>query len=84
MSRQHHYLKCETQYYQAVEEGEKTFELRKNDRNFKEYDMVYLQEVVSGVKTGRELPPKEIKYVLKGGKYGLDKDYCIFCWYNKN
>ena len=29
MSRQHHYLKCETEYYQAVEKGIKTFEVRK-------------------------------------------------------
>lgn len=32
MSRKHHYLKTETEYYQAVEEGIKRFELRKNDR----------------------------------------------------
>ena len=80
MSRQHHYLKTEIEYYQAVERGFKKFELRNNDRNFQQYDMVYLQEVVNGISTGRELPPLEISYVLKGGKWGLDKNYCIFCW----
>jgi len=80
VSRQHHHLKTETEYYQSVESGEKKFELRKNDRDFKRYDMVYLHEVVKGEYTGRELPPFEIKYILEGGKYGLPKGYCIFNW----
>jgi hypothetical protein len=80
MSRQHHYLKTETEYFQAIERGEKKFELRKNDRDFKVYDMLHLQETVNGEYTKRELPPFEIKYVLTGGKYGLDPDYCIVNW----
>jgi ASC-1-like (ASCH) protein len=80
MSRQHHYLKCETEYFQAVECGKKKFELRKNDRQFQPGDMVYLQEVVNGEPTGRELPPVEIKHVLLGGRFGLDPGYCIFNW----
>lgn len=81
MSRQHHYLKTETEYYQAVERGEKKFELRKNDRDFKKHDMLYLEEVVNGVKTGRSLPPVEIQYVLKDcTKYGLCDGYCILNW----
>jgi ParB family transcriptional regulator, chromosome partitioning protein len=81
MSRQHHVLKIETEYYQAIERGEKKFELRKNDRDFKKYDMLYLEEVVNGVKTGRRLPPVEIQYVLKDcPKYGLNDGYCILNW----
>ena len=34
MSVQHHYLKTETPFWQAVEKGEKKFELRKNDRDY--------------------------------------------------
>lgn len=81
MSRIYHYLKTETEYFQAVERGEKKFELRKNDRDFKKYDLVTLEEVVNGVKTGRKTHPRfEIDYVLEGGKYGLEKGYCIFNW----
>ena len=80
MSRQHHYLKTETEYYQAVECGTKKFELRKNDRNFKAYDIVCLIETVNGIQTGRQLSSLEIQYVLPGGKHGLDPDYCIFGW----
>ena len=81
MSRQHHHLKTETEYYQAVERGEKKFELRKNDRNFQKYDMVTLEEVVNGIPTGRCLSLGEIKYIFNGGKFGLPEGYCIFNWY---
>jgi hypothetical protein len=74
----YHKLKCETEYYQAVDRGEKTFELRVNDRDFKIHDWVALLEVVQGMPTGREIGPFEIKYILYGGKYGLAPDYCIF------
>jgi ASC-1-like (ASCH) protein len=78
MSRQHHHLKTETEYYQAIERGDKKFELRFNDREFKKYDMIYLEETVNGVYTGRKLDPFEIQYIFYGGKYGLDENYCIF------
>jgi hypothetical protein len=80
MSRQHHYLKCETEHYQAIERGKKKFELRKNDRDFCVFDMIYLEEAVNGVRTGRSLAGLEIQFILKGGEYGLDQDYCIFNW----
>tara|TARA_Y100000310_G_scaffold255960_1_gene263631 strand:+ start:8521 stop:8898 length:378 start_codon:yes stop_codon:yes gene_type:complete len=83
MSRTHHHLKTEAEFYQAIERGEKKFELRKNDRNFKRYDMVYLKESVGGVLTGRSLPPIEIQYVIDStvaGKWGLCEGYCIFNW----
>ena len=80
MSRQHHYLKTENEYFREIERGEKKFELRKNDRNFQKNDIVHLEEVVNGVKTGRSLPPLEIQYILIGGKYGLPEGYCIFNW----
>lgn len=77
MSRKHHELKTETEYYQAVEKGQKTFEVRKNDRDFKIFDMIVLQEVVKGVPTGRTLDPMEITYILPGGIYGIASDYCV-------
>jgi hypothetical protein len=77
MIRQHHELKTETQFYQAVEKGIKTFELRVNDRDFKVGDIVTLVEVVSGILTGRRLAGKEIKYILHGGQFGLPETHCI-------
>ncbi len=83
MPIQQHHLKCEAKYFKLVKSGVKKFELRKNDRDFKKYDKVYLEEVVNGVPTGRKLPPITIQYILSdddGGKYGLRKGHCIFCW----
>ncbi len=80
MSRQHHHLKTETEYYQDIEKGLKKFELRKNDRDFKVHDFLYLDETVDAKYTGRTLPPMEIKYILTGGKFGLQDGYCILCW----
>jgi hypothetical protein len=77
MPRKHHELKTETAYYQAVEKGIKSFELRKNDRDFEVYDMIVLKEVVNGVPTGRKLPKLEIIYILHGGQYGLEPGYAI-------
>ena len=83
MQKQHHHLKCEAKYFKLIESGVKKFELRKNDRNYKKNDIVYLEEVVHGVSTGRKLPPITIQYIItddEGGKYGLRKEHCIFCW----
>lgn len=68
MSRQHHYLKILPKYYMAVERGEKTFEVRYNDRNFKKYDILHLQEWLNGEYTGREINA-EVTYVLDDPAY---------------
>lgn len=80
MSKQHHFLKTETEYFQAIEQGRKKFELRKNDRDFKVGDLLHLKETIGGVFTGRELPPFEIQYILLGGKFGLNDEYCVINW----
>ena len=54
--------------------------IRKNDRDFKEYDMVHLLESVNGIKTGRVLPSFEIRFILHGPAFGIPEGYCIFNW----
>lgn len=80
MSRQHHRIKCETAFYQKVEKGEKRFEVRKNDRHYRQYDMVTLQESVNGTLTGREFGPVEIDYILYGPAFGIADEHCVFNW----
>ncbi len=79
MSRQHHYLKCICEFYQATEQGEKMFEVRKNDRNYQVGDMLYLEEITksSGESTNREQGPFEVVYILHGGNFGIKKGYCV-------
>ncbi len=53
-----HELKVYPEFFQALWCGDKTFEIRKDDRNFQERDEVVLQEydpTVGGEYTGREV-----------------------------
>lgn len=72
-----HELKILPQYFQAVWDGNKNFELRKNDRNYKVGDFLILREYSSSGYTGSFLKVV-ITYILKDcPEYGLNKDYCI-------
>ena len=76
-----HKLKIKNDYAIDVFSGDKPFELRKNDRNFKVGDYVRFV-VIDGDWDFKENMKKQlykITYVLKNvEEYGLDKDYCIF------
>ena len=55
-----HFLKTWPDYFDAVEDGRKTFEIRKNDRNFQVGDTLVLEEFVPiardrGYYTGRKI-----------------------------
>ena len=71
-----HELKCLPEYYEAVRENRKTFELRKNDRGFRVGDVVRLKEYDGSSYTGRELV-RRITYILEGPVYGLENGWCI-------
>lgn len=68
MSRQHHYIKILPEYYRAVERGEKTFEVRFNDRNYQNRDVLHLQEWANGLYTGRSIDA-EVTYLLDSPDY---------------
>ncbi|TOZ05118.1 RNA-binding protein [Levilactobacillus brevis] len=55
-----HELKIQPKYFNDVLMGTKTFEIRKNDRNYKVGDMLILKEWVPGTRvyTGKELARK--------------------------
>lgn len=71
-----HELKILPEFFTAVLEGKKTFELRKNDRNYKVGDTLKLNEF-DGEKYCGNCTYRTITFILKGGQYGLDKDYVI-------
>lgn len=58
-----HALKTLPEYFEAVRKGDKTFELRKNDRDFKVGDYLALNEWDGKKYTGRALLAK-ITYML--------------------
>jgi len=76
----HHYLDIETEFYQAIERKEMKFVFVKNDLLFNEYDIIHLQEVVQGIKTGRKMEHLSLVFIMRGGKEGLSKEYCILNW----
>lgn len=79
-----HELKTWPSYFNAVRDGIKRFEIRKNDRDFAVGDQLHLREFDPGKDvtidawkyTGRELWCR-ILYKMDGGRLGLDPHFCI-------
>jgi hypothetical protein len=77
-----HILKTLPEYFAAVEDGSKTFELRKNDRDFRVGDTLLLMECkpkrlfpFSSLMgkcrcTGKSIKVK-VTYILEGGVFSL-------------
>ena len=72
-----HNLKIEPTHFGDVLMQTKTFEIRRNDRNFQVGDTIYLNEYYKGEFTGSYVKGA-IRYIFYGGEYGLNKDYCVF------
>ena len=71
-----HVLKTLPEYFQAVLDGTKPFELRRADRPVQVGDLLRLQEYDGTNWTGREMTVG-VSYILPGGRYGLSEEYCI-------
>lgn len=69
-----HKLKVLSQFYEALETGEKTFELRKDDRGFKAGDFLLLQEWDSKTGYSGRSVKRLVTYLLAGHPW-LAKDY---------
>lgn len=70
-----HDVKLGATFFDDVKTGRKTFELRKNDRDYKEGDTIVLHEYKDGTTTGRTIT-KKIVYMLEDFT-GLEDGYCI-------
>ena len=80
-----HKLKTDTEVFQAIVDGRRTFEIRFNDRNFKVGDELVLLETIytleEQIKNGKPLLfsgnelRKTVSYVLSG--YGLQAGWVI-------
>lgn len=69
-----HNLKTLPAYFKEVKSGNKTFEVRKNDRGFEVGDILVLQEYcnVTNKFTGNKIV-KEISYILDDSNYCKDR-----------
>lgn len=70
-----HYIRLEATYFDDVAAGVKTFELQKNDRDYKTGDVLEMVEFKDGRNTGRLIRCK-VTYMLEGYT-GLTDGYCI-------
>lgn len=77
----HHNLKTDSEYFQAVQDGSKTFELRRNDRHFKVGDTIILNETVYSAMEMINGSPVEytgqtafvmVTYVMQGYQDGVE------------
>ncbi|MBR3961234.1 MAG: DUF3850 domain-containing protein [Clostridia bacterium] len=68
-----HELKILPEYFYAVISGEKTFELRVNDRNFQKGDYLALNEYYGGKYTGRSCMVY-VDYILTSANELLPKN----------
>lgn len=73
-----HELKTWKKYFVMVFCGSKTFEVRKNDRNFKLGDDLLLKEWDNEKNeyTGRFLHRK-VDYILQGGQFGIEEGFVV-------
>ena len=77
-SRTLHELKTWPVAFQPLIDGKKNFEYRKNDRNFKVGDYLYLREFnpEKAQYTGRHCHA-EVEYILDGSVFPVKKGYVI-------
>ena len=76
---QTHNIKLNWNFTKAVRDGEKTFEIRKNDRGYQKGDRVIFQAVNDAGLTVADPINREtyeITYLLHG--WGLQDGYCVF------
>lgn len=73
-----HELKTWPRYYRQVERGDKTFEVRRDDRWFCVGDTLVLHEYDPDMckHTGRSLT-KTVTSVLRGGQFGIETGYVV-------
>jgi hypothetical protein len=84
-----HILKTWPEFWDEVRHGNKTFEIRENDRCFKVGDTLTLERwcpqsksvvpvVASDVEASRIVVT--VSYMLLGGNFGLSQDACILAF----
>lgn len=73
-----HILKVKDIYFNDILIGFKTFELRKNDRDYHVNDLIHFVDIRNREFDKDMYNVFQITYVLKDvPEYGLHKDYCV-------
>ncbi len=82
-----HKLKTLSPYWDAVASGDKTFEVRRDDRGFQKGDVLVLEKFDGAraryVMDGYGIAARpmtiraEITYILTGGQFGIEPGYVV-------
>jgi hypothetical protein len=71
-----HELKCWPKFFKAIWSGAKTFEVRRNDRNFEIHDEVLLREWEPG--TGEYTDREITGFITYVSEHLQQPGYCVF------
>lgn len=77
-----HELKCWTGFFEEMFNGRKNFDIRKDDRGYREGDVLRQREFIApeeaarGTYTGRELRQR-VTYIMRGPMLGLQAGWVI-------
>lgn len=79
-----HVLKTVAHYWDAVKRGDKTFEVRRNDRAFQTGDVLVLRRTNEAGRSdpapGDQLHSDQsfrVTYLLQGGQFGIEPAFCV-------
>lgn len=72
-----HSLKCWVNYFDAIERGEKTFEVRRNDRGFVKGDVLILERFSPALGYLDKSVRRTVTYILHGGQFGIEPGYVV-------
>jgi hypothetical protein len=72
-----HVLKCHSWSFNDILLGLKDFDVRKDDRGYQIGDWLYQREYNDDTKYTSRVLKCRVKYILKGGNYGLQEGYVI-------
>ena len=75
-----HVLKTLPEYWDAVKRGDKTFEVRRDDRGFQRGDTLILKRLRPDGTISEELSGSLccfISYILTGGQFGIEAGYVV-------
>jgi hypothetical protein len=77
-----HRLKTCAPYFEDVNSGRKTFEVRRNDRDYRVGDYLVLDAWMWSTERGHHYPAfspivRYVTYVLHGGQYGIADDHVV-------
>lgn len=74
----YHILKTWPKEFRSLAKGEKTFEVRKNDRGFNVGDILILREWCPKTKKySGSICERQVIHILEGGQFGIEKEYVV-------